>query len=63
MTRLARGGCGILILRPKEALRPPHVWTDCQVIDIDDSAVAVNVTARAAVRAVQQPRSPAEPGL
>ena len=52
ITRLARTGCGILILRPKDGFRPDHEWTDCQVIEIEDPADTIDAIARAATRAL-----------
>ena len=52
ITRLARTGCGILILRPKDGYRPGHEWTDCQVIEIEDPAGTIDAIARAATRAL-----------
>jgi hypothetical protein len=55
ITRLARAGCGILILRPKDGFRPDHEWTDCQVTEIDDPAGTIDAIARAATRALAAP--------
>jgi hypothetical protein len=52
ISRLARTGCGIIILRPADGWRPEHEWTDCQVIDIDDPAGTAGTIARAATRAL-----------
>jgi hypothetical protein len=52
ISRLARAGCGVVILRPKDGYRPDHEWTDCQVMDIDDPADTVDAIARAATRAI-----------
>jgi hypothetical protein len=52
ITRLARAGCGILILRPRDGFRPDHEWTGCQVIEIADPADTIDAIARAATRAL-----------
>ena len=52
ITRLARTGCGVIILRPEHGYRPGHEWTDCQVIEIGDPADTIDAIARAAARAL-----------
>ena len=52
ITRLHQAGCGVIILRPKDANHGTHTWTDCQVIDIDDPADTIDAIARAAARAL-----------
>jgi hypothetical protein len=55
VTRLARTGCGILILRPRDGFRPGHEWTGCQVTEITDPAGTIDAIARAATRALAAP--------
>jgi hypothetical protein len=52
ITRLARTGCGVIILRPKAGYHPDHEWTDCQVIETGNPADTIDIIARAATRAL-----------
>jgi hypothetical protein len=52
ITRLHRAGCGVIILRPRGRYWGSHEWTDCQVIDIENPADAIDAIARAANRAL-----------
>jgi hypothetical protein len=52
ITRLHRAGCGVIILRPRDSYHGDHEWTDCQVLDIEDPADAIDAIARAATRAL-----------
>jgi hypothetical protein len=51
ITRLARAGCGVIILTPK-GWAGICKYTDCQVIEADDPADAIDAIARAAARAL-----------
>ncbi len=54
ITRLARTGCGVIILRPEDPCGwgDQHEWTDAQVITLTDPADTIEVIARAATRAL-----------
>lgn len=52
ITRLARSGCGVIILRPEGTDHGDHDWTDCEVMDVKDPAATVDAIARAAARAL-----------
>lgn len=58
ITRLARSGCGILVLRPAAARKPDHNWTDCRITDIGDPASTIGIISQAAVRAIREPGTP-----
>ncbi len=51
ITRLAKSGCGVIILRPDTPWRG-HDWKDAQVITLTDPAATIEVIARAATRAL-----------
>jgi hypothetical protein len=54
VTRLAKTGCGVIILQPDNAFPwdEKHEWTDAQVITLTDPADTIEVIARAATRAL-----------
>ena len=54
ITRLAKTGCGVIILRPDDPFPwdEKHEWTDAQVITLTDPADTIEVIARAATRAL-----------
>ena len=54
ITRLAKTGCGVIILRPDDPFPwdETHEWTDAQVITLTDPADTIEVIARAATRAL-----------
>ena len=54
ITRLAKTGCGVIILRPDDPFPwdEPHEWKDAQVITLTDPADTIEVIARAATRAL-----------
>jgi hypothetical protein len=54
ITRLAKTGCGVIILRPDCPFGwdERHEWTDAQVITLTDPAGTIEVIARAATRAL-----------
>jgi hypothetical protein len=54
ISRLAKAGCGVIILRPHSAFPrdDPHEWKDAQVITLAEPADTIEVIARAATRAL-----------
>jgi hypothetical protein len=54
ITRLAKTGCGVIILRPDDPFPwdDKHEWKDAQVITLADPAGTIEVIARAATRAL-----------
>ena len=54
ITRLAKTGCGVIILRPDDPFPwdEQHDWADAQVITLTDPADTIEVIARAATRAL-----------
>jgi hypothetical protein len=54
ITRLAKTGCGVIILRPDDPFPwdEPYEWKDAQVITLTDPADTIEVIARAATRAL-----------
>ncbi len=54
ITRLAKTGCGVIILRPDDPFPwdEKHEWADAQVITLTDPADTIEVIARAATRAL-----------
>ena len=54
ITRLAKAGCGVIILRPDDPFpwHEQHEWKDAQVITLTDPAATIEVIARAATRAL-----------
>jgi hypothetical protein len=54
ITRLAKVGCGVIILRPDDPFPwdEQHDWADAQVITLTDPADTIEVIARAATRAL-----------
>jgi len=54
ITRLAKTGCGVIILQPDDPFPwdEPYDWTDAQVITLTDPADTIEVIARAATRAL-----------
>jgi hypothetical protein len=54
ITRLAKTGCGVIILQPGDPSPwdEQHDWTDAQVITLTDPADTIEVIARAATRAL-----------
>ena len=54
ITRLAKTGCGVIILQPDDPFPwgDKHEWADAQVITLTDPADTIEVIARAATRAL-----------
>ena len=54
ITRLAKTGCGVIILQPDDPFPwdEKHEWADAQVITLTDPADTIEVIARAATRAL-----------
>jgi len=54
ITRLAKTGCGVIILQPDDPFPwgEKHDWADAQVITLTDPADTIEVIARAATRAM-----------
>jgi hypothetical protein len=52
ISRLAKTGCGVIILRPETPRADTPEWTDAQVITLTDPADTIEVIARAATRAL-----------
>ena len=52
ITRLAKAGCGVIILRPGTPWASEAEWKDAQVITLTDPADTIDVIARAATRAL-----------
>ncbi len=54
ITRLAKTGCGVIILQPDDPFGwdEQHDWADAQVITLTDPADTIEVIARAATRAL-----------
>ena len=54
ITRLAKTGCGVIILQPDDPFPwgEKHQWADAQVITLTDPAGTIEVIARAATRAL-----------
>ena len=54
ITRLAKTGCGVIILQPRRPLPlgRKRGWADAQVITLTDPADTIEVIARAATRAL-----------
>jgi hypothetical protein len=54
ITRLAKTGCGVIILRPDDPFpwNEPYEWKNAQVITLTDPADTIEVIARAATRAL-----------
>jgi hypothetical protein len=52
ISRLAKAGCGVIILRPDTPWAGEAEWKDAQVITLTDPAATIEVIARAATRAL-----------
>jgi hypothetical protein len=52
ISRLAKTGCGVIILRPDNPRARAAEWKDAQVISLTDPADTIEVIARAATRAL-----------
>jgi len=52
ISRLAKAGCGVIILRPDTPWADRAEWKDAQVITLTDPAATIEVIARAATRAL-----------
>jgi hypothetical protein len=52
ISRLAKAGCGVIILRPDTPWAGEADWKDAQVITLTDPAATIEVIARAATRAL-----------
>jgi len=55
ITRLAKTGCGVIILHPDSPWAPARAWAGAQVITLTDPADTIEVIARAATRALTTP--------